>query len=198
MNTSVKNNSEKFREQLLGIKNSLEKLQSDFGFPSSYLLIVEDNVTKKPTEKIEGFSTYGRILCCGEGEPRKVFCEGNLNFEPSVMNFLGRGDKLEEDKLFMEEWADAVKIRGQVKQEAGIQNNVNMCNQEMPQNNMALMANMLAHLQAQAMAAVKQKSIDSGDNATNTNMDVSNIVKSEPIDPGEVDGGGDFDPSMFL
>jgi len=197
-NTSVTNDSEKFREKLLGIKNSLEKLQSDFGFPSSYLLIVEDNVTKKPTEKVEGFSTFGRILCCGDGEPRKFFCEGNLTFQPSVMSFLGRGDKLEEDKVFMEEWADAVKMRGQVKQEAGIQNNVNMSNQEMPQNNMAIMANMLAHLQAQAMAAVKQKSMEAGDNATNGNMDVNNIVKSEPIDPGDVDGGGDFDPSMFL
>ena len=59
---------------------------------------------------------FARILCCGEGEPRKFFCEGNLTFEPSVMSFLGRGDKLEEDKVFMEDWADAVKMRGQVKQ----------------------------------------------------------------------------------
>ena len=73
-----------------------------------------------------------------------------------------------------------------------------MGNQDMPQNNMALMANMLAHLQAQAMAAVKQKSMEAGDNAVNGNMDVNNIVKSEPVDPGDRDGGGDFDPSMFL
>ena len=60
MEMSVPNSSEKFREQLLGIKNSLEKLHTDFGLTSNYLLIVEDNVTKSSEEKDEDFSTFGR------------------------------------------------------------------------------------------------------------------------------------------
>jgi len=177
--------SGKFKEQLLAIKTSLEKLQSDFGCTSNYLLIVEDNVTEQAKEKIDVLSTSGRILCCGDGEPKKFFSEGNMAFEPSVMSFLQKGDRLEEDKQFMDDWASAVKMGGQVKQEAGIENNLemgNQDNQDMPDYNMVAMADMLA--QAQNLASVKQEPIEAGENAN---------VKSEPMD-----GGGDIDPSMFL
>ena len=67
-----------------------------------------------------------------------------------------------------------------------------MGNQEIAPN-MALMANMLAQIQAQAIAASKQGPIAAVDS------DANNIVKKEPIDSTDGDaGGGDFDPTMFL
>ena len=59
-------------------------------------------------------------------------------------------------------------------------------------NNMVVMANMLAQLQA--LAAIKQEPLDGGQNAFGGNMDMINAVKTEPVDSG----GGNIDPSQFL
>jgi hypothetical protein len=50
----------KFREQLLIIKTKLEKLQSDFGCNSNFLLIIEDNVTEKINERGRDSLSAGR------------------------------------------------------------------------------------------------------------------------------------------
>ena len=50
----------KFREQLLTIKTKLEKLQSDFGCNSNFLLIIEDNVTEKINERGRDSLSAGR------------------------------------------------------------------------------------------------------------------------------------------
>jgi len=201
-NKELSDYNRKFREQLLSIKTKLEKLQSDFGCNSNFLLLVEDNVTEKINMRGRDSVSAGRVLCCGEGDVKNFFCEGKLAFEPSVMSFLQPGNIIQDDPQFLMDWAAAVKFGGQkVKQEGEQQdgsNNWSGANQGPMSNtmapNMAVMANMLAQLQA--LAAIKQEPSEAGQNAFGDIMNINNIVKKEPVD--DDCSVGNIDPSQFL
>jgi len=146
----------------------------------------------------------GRVLCCGDGDLKQLFCDGKLAFEPSVMSFVQPGNSIQDDPQFLMDWAEAVKLGGPaVKQEGDLQAACNSLGGEtemsggnmMTNNmNMAVMANMLAQLQA--LATVKQEPGEDGQNTFGMNMNLNNIVKKEPVD--ESDNSGNFDPSQFL
>ena len=62
-NKELSDYNRKFREQLLSIKTKLEKLQSDFGCNSNFLLLVEDNVTEKINMRGRDSVSAGRYGC---------------------------------------------------------------------------------------------------------------------------------------
>lgn len=165
------NSNKKFLDELLEIKTRLEALQSQFNRPANFLLVIEDNVTRKEKEKKDNKSSGDEcsVLCFGQGDIKDFFSKGQLGFQPAMMKFLRAGKTLNADEQFMADWAEGIK-QG-IKREVGV-DSANLL------GNMAAMFNQL-----QAFAAVKQE----------PRMEGLDGIKSEPTDED-----GFIDPSQFL